>query len=88
MVTASDGADAIARIVADVDAVITDHDLGAGPDGRAVLATARSRAPNARRILTSGRPQSLPIGDADLWHTFLAKPVSRDELLAALGVTP
>lgn len=88
VVTAVDAADAIAKMPDDLYATITDHDLGAGPDGRAVLAEARRRAPNAKRILMSGRPQSPPLGDANLWHEFLVKPVSRDALFSALGVRP
>lgn len=86
VVTAANAPDAITRIGADLRAVITDHDLGAGPDGRAVLVKARLRAPNARRILMSGRLQTARAGEEELWHAFLAKPVSRADLLAALGV--
>jgi len=85
VVTATDAADAIAKVGADLGAVITDHDLGAGPDGRAVLRATRLRAPNARSILMSGRLQSAGAGEEELWHAFLAKPVSRADLFAALG---
>lgn len=87
VVTATDAADAIAKMDAELRAVITDHDLGAGPDGRAVLVEARLRAPNARRIPMSGRLETARAGEEELWHAFLAKPVSRADLFAALGFT-
>lgn len=88
VVVATSAADAIAKIAEDLHAVITDHDLGAGPNGRAVLAEARLRAPSAKRVLMSGRPQFPRTGEADLFHAFLPKPVSRAVLFAALGVVP
>ena len=87
VVTAVDAADAIAKIADDLYAVITDHDLGPGLDGPAVLAEVRRRAPNARRILMSGRPQSPRAGEEDLWHAFLSK-CQRADLFAALGLHP
>jgi len=86
VVTAADAAGAIAKIADDLHAIITDHDLGPGPDGRAVLADARGRAPKAMRILMSGRPQSPRAGEEDLWNAFLLKPISRTALFATLRV--
>lgn len=88
VVTAVDAVDAIAKIADDLHAVITDHDLGAGPDGRAVLAEARRRVSSAKRILISGEPRTPRKGEAGLWHAMLLKPVSRDDLFRALGVRP
>lgn len=84
VVTATDAADAIAKVVDDLYAVVTDHDLGPAGNGRAVLAEVRRRVPNAKRMLISGRPQKPPVSDRDLWHTLLQKPVSHTELFAAL----
>lgn len=86
VVVAVDATDAIAKIADDLHGVITDHDLGPAGDGRAVLAETRIRAPNARRILMSGRAQSPRAGDEDLWNAFLLKPISRTELFATLRV--
>lgn len=86
VVTATDAADAIEKIEEGLHAIITGHDLGPGPDGRAVLADARVRAPNAKRTLMSGRLQSARAGEDDLWNAFLLKPISRGELFAALSV--
>lgn len=88
VITAVDAAEAIAKIHTDLHAVITDHDLGAGPEGRAVLAEVRRRVPSAKRILISGEPRTLRKGEAGLWHAMLLKPVSRDDLFRALGVRP
>lgn len=88
LVTATDSLEAFSRLAVDLYAIVTDHDLGAGPDGRAVLAEARLRAPEARRILMSGRPQIPRPGEESLWDAFLQKPVSRMVLLAALGSRP
>jgi DNA-binding NtrC family response regulator len=86
VVTAPNAADAIAKLSNDLYAVITDHDLGPEGDGRAVLAEAGIRAPNAKRILISGRPQVSPTGVASSWDAFLPKPVERGELFEALDV--
>lgn len=52
-----------------------------------MLVEARLRAPNARKILTSGRLRTDRAGKEELGHAFLEKPVSRADLFAALGVT-
>lgn len=83
--TAIDAADALARIADDLHAVVTDHDLGHGkPDERTVLAEVRRRVPSAKRILISGERQEMGSGEPGLWHARLVKPITRDELLAAL----
>lgn len=89
VVAAPSAEDAMAKIADDLYAVVTDHDLGPGhPDGRHVLAEVRRRVPTAKRILISGEPRTLHAGEGDLWHAMFLKPVSRDELLAALGARP
>lgn len=87
VVTAVDAADALAKIADGLYAVVTDHDLGVGTsDGRHVLTEVRRRAPSARRILISGEPRLPRQDETGLWHAMLLKPISRDELFAALGI--
>ena len=85
VVTAANAADAIAKISDDLHAVATDHDLGPGGDGRAVLAEARLRAPAAPRILMSGQLRVPPTGALNSWHAFLALCVRPDVLPRSRG---
>jgi hypothetical protein len=82
VITAATGAEAMANLTADLYAVSSDHDLGPGPGGRAVLEEARRRAPGA--LLISGRPRTLHDGEDELWHAMLVKPISSADFLAEL----
>lgn len=88
VVTAANADDAFAKIADALHAIVTDHDLGAGPSGRAVLEQARLQAPRSIRVLISGHTQIVSDGKKDLWHAMLLKPVSRVELFATLKVPP
>ena len=68
------------------DAILTDYEMP-GENGLWVLEIARKYHPDARRVLFSGSgPENIAMYTASgLVHSFIAKPSSRDALIAALG---
>ncbi|MFO0659015.1 MAG: hypothetical protein U0165_04170 [Polyangiaceae bacterium] len=67
-----------------LDAVVTGWNLGHGhPSGVDVLALARARCPDARRVLVSG---SMLSDIDDGLGVFVQKPFRVGQLLSALGV--
>lgn len=68
-------------------AVVSDYDLGGGPDGAAVLDEARRRFPDALRVIVSGAlPQRVAarMAEARIAHGFVEKPWDPDALLAVV----
>ena len=86
---AGDGTQGVALMQAlAFDVILSDYDLGLGPNGEAVLATARDCQQGAQRVLMSGHT----ITDDEIMHTlkstashgFLHKPFDIDALRHAL----
>ena len=77
LVFADCGADAIAALdqVRELAAVVSDVDLGAGPDGFAVLRAARAQSPGCARVLVTARADVLLRGvSGDLVDMVFGKP--------------
>jgi len=65
------------------DGIITDLDLGPGPNGLVLLAAVRERFPTLRRLIHSGSEPLLV--DAGLADYVFTKPANLDALVAALA---
>lgn len=65
------------------DGIVTDLDLGPGPNGLALLASVRERFPTLRRVIHSGSEPLLV--DASLADHIFAKPANLDALVDALA---
>ncbi|MCD4824367.1 MAG: sigma-54 dependent transcriptional regulator [Phycisphaerae bacterium] len=85
---AHDGTTAVARLAAgSFDIIVTDLMLGDGPDGLAVLAAAKEKAPAAKVILITAHSsidtcrQALQNGAFD----YIEKPLDLDELRVVVG---
>lgn len=66
------------------DALLVDHFLLQGERGDSLLEYARQRAPDALRVLISGRLEPDSLVDDSPHQIFLRKPVSREQLLNAI----
>jgi DNA-binding NtrC family response regulator len=68
-------------------ALVTDYELGhPNKTGDWLLGHATTAAPNVRRVLISGHPQSLADArESGRAHETLSKPFNRTALLEALG---
>lgn len=59
---------------ADASVLVTDLDLGPGPDGAAVAAEARRRRPGLRAVYATGNPDLLRAADLRSGDRVYAKP--------------
>lgn len=77
--TAADAAQALELLDRErFDLVLSDHDLGGGMTGDALLDEIEARWPETRRYLMSASPRSTT-------HEFLSKPFDLDVLKRLLG---
>ncbi len=81
---AASAAEAMERIAAEgvPDVLVTNLQLGPGPDGLALIAAARQRWPGVRAVLISGTDMAEPVLDPG--DCFLRKPFDVDALARAV----
>jgi CheY-like chemotaxis protein len=71
------------------DVLVTDFDLGPGPDGKALAREAQRRLPGLPTVFVTADPEGFADHPFGVWERFLAKPFSGADLVAAiLGLRP
>jgi len=83
VLTAGSARTAARLIDADIDALITDIELGDGPDGLALARLAASARPGLSIIVVSGGVRPVP-ADLPPGAVFIPKPYSINAILSAL----
>jgi CheY-like chemotaxis protein len=66
------------------DLLVTDYNLGPGPDGVAVARICRRRLPGLPVVYATGNPECLVSQTLSVRDCVLAKPFKPDELVAAV----
>lgn len=83
-VEAADAAGALALLdgqARDIAVLVTDLNLGPGPDGFAVATEARRRLPGLRVVYATGNPDRLAGRQLEPWERLFTKPFDLTELV-------
>src|SRR5690349_441140 len=67
------------------DVLVTDFNLGPGPDGKALAHAVARRFPGLPIIFVTGNPECFADYPMGAWERLIAKPFAGSELLAAIG---
>ena len=84
---AADAAEALALLDAGLcrpEVLVTDYNLGPGPDGKALAREALRRLPGLAVAYVTGNPECFGDRPLEAWERLVAKPFAGDHLIAAV----